>query len=62
MRKLKNYTPQNHYIVVNPYGEAYIGMIGGIFQYSPDWDKAKPLELPSTKYLMRVKGNELLEL
>lgn len=60
-RRIKYINPQE-YIVINKFGEAYIGMVHGSFTYSPDWSKAKPLELSSTRYLMRVKGNELLEL
>lgn len=49
------------YIVVNQEGKAYCGMLRGQFQYSEDWNEAKPLEKPFTTYLMREKGNELIK-
>jgi len=49
------------YVVLNQDGEAFVGMLGGKFQYSQDWSKAKPLGLSNTHYLMREKGNELIE-
>ena len=49
------------YIVVNQLGQAYCGMIRGQFQYTENWNEAKPLEKSSTAYLMREKGNELIK-
>jgi len=49
------------YVVLNQDGEAFVGMLGGKFQYSQDWSKAKPLGLSNTHYLMREKGNELIK-
>jgi hypothetical protein len=60
-RKSRNIKLQE-YIVINKLGEAYIGMTYGKPTYSGDWEQAKSLELSSTMYLMRDKGNELLEL
>jgi hypothetical protein len=62
MKKLNKIPPQDHYVVINQTNQVYVGMMGGSFQYSNDWSKGKPLELSSTRYLMRVKGNELLKL
>ena len=62
MKKRSKHTTPEHYVVINQSNQVYVGMWGGSFQYSNDWNKGKPLELSSTRYLMRVKGNELLKL
>lgn len=61
MKKRTNYIAPERYVVVNQDGEVFIGLRGGYFEYSSDWSKAKPLDLSSTHYLMRVKGNELIK-
>lgn len=62
MRKKPKYTEPDYYVIVNTNGEVYTGMEGGVFNYSDDWSKGKPLDLQSTSYLIRIKGNELLKL
>jgi len=57
----KSFPLPERYVVLNQDGEAFVGMLGGKFQYSQDWSKAKPLGLSNTHYLMREKGNELIE-
>ena len=61
-RTYRKSTPlPERYVVLNQDGEAFVGMLGGKFQYSQDWSKAKPLGLSNTHYLMREKGNELIK-
>lgn len=61
MTKRRKYIAPDNYIVVNQDGEVFTGLMGGKFQYSQDWSKAKPLDLSNTHYLMREKGNELIK-
>jgi hypothetical protein len=61
MKKRSKYITPEHYVVVNQDGEVFTGLKGGYFEYSHDWSKAKPLDISSTYYLMRVKGNELIK-
>jgi len=54
--------PPDRFVVVTPEGEVFSGMREGKFIFSKDWSKAKYLEKPNTKYLMRTKGNELINI
>ncbi len=60
MKRSKYILPER-YVVVTQDGKVFTGLKGGRFQYSPDWSKAKPLDLSNTYYLMREKGNELIK-
>jgi len=62
MRKKSKHIEPDYYVVINENNQVYTGMIKGSFNYSDDWSKAKPLDLPSTPYLTRIKGNQLLKL
>jgi len=62
MKKIPKYTEPDYYVVINTKGEVYTGMKCGEFNYSDDWSRGKPLDLQSTSYLMKIKGNELLKL
>ena len=62
MRKKSKHIEPDYYVVINENNQVYTGMIKGSFNYSDDWSKAKPLDLPSTSYLTRIKGNQLLKL
>lgn len=46
---------------MNQDGEVFSGILGGQFQYSDDWSKAKPLPLSNTTMLMTEPKNELVE-
>ena len=59
MRRIKE--REKHYVVMNQDGEVFSGILGGQFQYSEDWSKAKPLPLSNTTMLMTEPGNELVE-
>ncbi len=61
MRKRTKHITPNRYVVINQEGGVFTGLLGGKFQYSHDWSKAKPLDLSNTFYLMREKGNELIK-
>jgi len=61
MKKRSKYIAPERYVIVNPDGAVFAGLRGGKFQYSHDWSDAKPLDLSSTYYLMREKGNELIK-
>lgn len=61
MKNKRKHPISENYVVVNQDGEVFTGLRYGSFEYSSDWSKAKPLDLPSTHYLMRVKGNELIK-
>lgn len=51
-RLLKNkQAKEQRYVVVNEQCEAYVGMRGGRFQWSSDWDEAIPLPKNKTYYL-----------
>ena len=59
MRRVKQ--REQRYVVMNQDGEVFSGILGGQFQYSEDWSKAKPLPLDNTTMLMTEPGNELVE-
>ena len=59
MRRVRS--REQHYVVMNQDGEVFSGILGGQFQYSEDWSKAKPLPLSNTTMLMTEPGNELVE-
>ena len=59
MRRVKQ--REQHYVVMNQDGEVFTGLLGGQFQYSEDWSRAKPLPLPNTTMLMTEPGNELVK-
>ena len=59
MRKVRK--REQHYVVMNQDGEVFSGILGGQFQYSDDWSKAKPLPLPNTTMLMTEPKNELIK-
>lgn len=59
MRKVRK--REQHYVVMNQDGEVFSGILGGQFQYSDDWSKAKPLPLSNTTMLMTEPKNELVE-
>ena len=59
MRRVKQI--EQRYVVMNQDGEVFSGILGGQFQYSEDWLKAKPLPLDNTTMLMTEPGNELVE-
>lgn len=59
MRRVKE--KEQHYVVMNQDGEVFTGLLGGYFQYSADWNKAKPLPLSNTTMLMTEPGNELVK-
>jgi len=61
MKKRSKYIAPERYVIVNSDGAVFAGLRGGKFQYSHDWSDAKPLDLSSTYYLMREKGNELIK-
>jgi len=53
--------PRDKYVVLNRDGGVFIGLRGGYPQYSYDWDKAKPLHIENTSYLLKEKGTELIK-
>ena len=59
MRRIKE--REKHYVVMNQDGEVFSGILGGQFQYSEDWSKAKPLPLSNTAMLMTEPGTELIK-
>ncbi len=59
MRRVKD--REQHYVVVNQDGKVFSGILGGQFQYSNDWSKAKPLPLSNTMMLMTEPKNELIK-
>jgi len=59
MRRIKE--REKHYVVMNQDGEVFSGILGGQFQYSEDWSKAKPLPLLNTTMLMTEPGTELIK-
>ena len=61
--KLKSLPPKEpFYVIINSMGEVYTGVLGGRFQWSNDWDKAKPLKYSSTACLHVVNSKlELIE-
>jgi len=36
---------EQHYVVMNQDGKVFSGILGGQFQYSEDWSKAKSIEM-----------------
>jgi len=52
---------EQHYVVVNQDGEVFTGMKAGQFQYTADWNEAKPLPLSNTTMLMTDPRNELVK-
>jgi len=59
MRRVKQ--REQHYVVMNQDGEVFSGILGGQFQYSDDWRKAKSLPLSNTTMLMTEPGTELIK-
>ena len=59
MRRIKE--REKHYVVMNQDGKVFSGILGGQFQYSEDWSKAKPLPLSNTTMLMTEPGTELIK-
>jgi hypothetical protein len=50
------------YVVLNQYGEVYIGMIRGQICWSNNWKEAKPLYRESTTLLLEMyKNTELIK-
>ena len=62
MRKTKKQKEEKQpfYIVLNKDGEVFVGLLGGQFIWSTNWDEAKPLLYSNTKYLKQE--NSKLEL
>ena len=58
MKKKTKYVESDYYVVINEDGEVYTGMKSGEFNYSGDWSEGKPLDLQSTSYLIKLKGND----
>ena len=64
MRKIKKQKEEKQpfYIVLNKNGEVFVGLLGGQFVWSTNWDEAKPLLYSSTKYLRQYNtGIELID-
>lgn len=60
--KIKEMSKEPLYVVVNEYGEVFIGILEGKFQWSNDWNKAKPLAYSNTYYIRRSDSKvELIE-
>lgn len=61
-RKAKKPTipEEDNFIVINKYGEVYIGLLGGQPQFSLNWSLAKPLHKQNTTLLLRNKDNEII--
>lgn len=63
-RKLKKpiISEEDNFIVVNKYGEVYIGLLGGQPQFSLNWSLAKPLHKQNTTLLLRNQENEIINI
>jgi len=58
----KSKPSQQMYVVLNQYGEVYMGMIGGQICWSSNWKEAKPLYRESTTLLLEMyKNTELIK-
>lgn len=48
---------RSEFIVLNRHGQVFAGMKGGYFDWSDDWNQAKPLYRENTDRLFQEYGN-----
>jgi hypothetical protein len=60
-RRKKQEIKEPQYVVMNDKDEVFVGLLGGNFVFSPNWEEAKPLYLSNTQLLTSGEKCILIE-